>query len=79
MFRSDELTWGDYNGGFIIAYRASSSESHVFQLQINENGMADNFNVINLLTDETITYSGNTVTISYFTQPGTYTWYLIKA
>ena len=79
MFRSDELTWGDYNGGFIIAYRAPSSESHVFQLNINENGMADNFNVINLLTDETITYSGNTVTISHFTQPGTYTWYLIKA
>ena len=81
MFHSDELLFSDYqNGGIIIAYRASSSESYLLSVYANgESGVSGSDAIVDLLDGETITYSGNTVTISHFTQPGTFTWYLIKS
>lgn len=81
MFHSDELLFSDYqHGGFIIAYRASASESYVLSVYANgASGVSGSDAIVDLLDGETITYSGTTVTISQFGQAGTFTWYLIKA
>lgn len=80
MFHKEEILYSDFNGGVIIAYRASASENYVLSMFVGSgSGLSDSDPILDLKEGETITYSGTTVTIDYWCEAGTYAWYLIKA